>query len=1072
MTSSNSNHKGSKLTEELPLIPVDAMRAVRNTAGWGAFYNNTIGVVALPLRKGCFDRQFQEGSKKKDAGKAPYLKYCDECQLMCRTNSPADNKQEHQSKLQKLRPQCQQCGWRNMTRVKTLPLFNNVYSNEVGMLCGETQDKDAFQIFVIDIDVGGKKNDTTGKILQHCGLTWFSDWLTHTGYANWVDDVGWITVTPSGGLHLYFLFDGSYCDVTNASEVVVNQNDNVPVGIDVRTTGGQIVAPGSYNRLKDKFYRGVVAHCPFDTPPTELKKLSQQFLSLLRSYKAKPDRGASKKRSRHEGTTTAAAEHGCGFGPRIKAAKTALCAILQFTDSDFAEVKELCKMLSEERVANRGNWIALGNLLARIEKSDRMLGVWKETSRKPAHYAEEPDETFDAEWQSLGHDPSTGKRPLTVLSLHEWAQSDNPTAYNHHFAAQIYNFEVTTYWGEHKYFLGEFKDAAPLSPAQESLLYQKVLRYFQCNVAYVTNDSIVYVKQEGAGEKQVKFEAKPLQMFCADLEAYNLRYNVHENEHEIDQQEGMKAKLQDELATTDCVDTKKKLRARIYKIDLWLANHPRGGTVEGNISFKAFWNEHRYLFEWDSQTLEPITKYNKQTAKSLEPKILRHRLLFNSYYPPKIAMSAEAYPFKLNHPAEWWREENFILNGEKMDCHFFLWRIIYTLWCRRDIELFKKILKLLAWTFKYPDKPPRIGLFLYSECQGAGKTTFYKFLANEIMGMVHAYFHKGPPGKFNAKLARALHLIFDDMGEDDLHKLGNDILTIIDQSTCVYEEKFQPSWVANCYWAPVFLTNNKDLVRTCIKSRSDRRVAALDVSSEMTPANNPKEAPAFWAECESKQTRECALQIYSYMQQVPCEDLPDMINRLEFNTPFKNELVSAMRKKHEEFVEWLVLEAEWAEVRTVLYEWEKISANGLDTDQRVLPALGETNFEYWLERRHRYDAKTKKLVPHGFSTTHIFDVFFHATQHSRAHAMQSAKFLNGLATLLGKVGLVAKKYGKQPIKSVRGYWDLTLHKLREAAASIDGCDDADQDAGSEAIQEPPLQTSLQPLARDNAAMEC
>ncbi len=60
--------------------------------------------------------------------------------------------------------------------------------------------------------------------------------------------------------------------------------------------------------------------------------------------------------------------------------------------------------------------------------------------------------------------------------------------------------------------------------------------------------------------------------------------------------------------------------------------------------------------------------------------------------------------------------------------------------------------------------------------------------------------------------------------------------------------------------------------------------------------------------------RECALQIYSYMQHIPCEDLPDMINRLEFNTPFKNELVSAMRKKHEEFVEWLVMEAEWVEV--------------------------------------------------------------------------------------------------------------------------------------------------------------
>ena len=127
-----------------------------------------------------------------------------------------------------------------MTRGKTLPLFDDGYNNEVGILCGETQDKSAFQIFVIDVDVGAKIDSDTGEILQHCGLTWFSGWLNNAGYASWMDDVGWITVTPSGGLHLYFLFDGSYCDITNGSKVVVDQNDHVPVGIDVRTTGGQM----------------------------------------------------------------------------------------------------------------------------------------------------------------------------------------------------------------------------------------------------------------------------------------------------------------------------------------------------------------------------------------------------------------------------------------------------------------------------------------------------------------------------------------------------------------------------------------------------------------------------------------------------------------------------------------------------------------------------------------------------------------------------------------------------------------------------------------------------------------
>jgi len=77
-------------------------------------------------------------------------------------------------------------------------------------------------------------------------------------------------------------------------------------------------------------------------------------------------------------------------------------------------------------------------------------------------------------------------------------------------------------------------------------------------------------------------------------------------------------------------------------------------------------------------------------------------------------------------------------------------------------------------------------------------------------------------------------------------------------------------------------------------------------------------------------------------------------------------------------------------IRTVLYEWDNMSPNALDTDGSG--------------------------VPYRLSTSHIFDVFLHATQHAKANAMQSAKFLSGLATLLGRVGLTAKKHGKQPNK--------------------------------------------------------
>ncbi|MCP4590485.1 MAG: hypothetical protein GY842_07065, partial [bacterium] len=357
------------------------------------------------------------------------------------------------------------------------------------------------------------------------------------------------------------------------------------------------------------------------------------------------------------------------------------------------------------------------------------------------------------------------------------------------------------------------------------------------------------------------------------------------------------------------------------------------------VRFTAVFESILDQITWTSATYEPVTRNNEARAKSMQPHVLAGRRAFNSYVPPRVAILAEramaegTVPRRLANPEQWWGEEN--VAGRQL--HGWMWSVLRGLWCRGDDHLYRLLLKLLAHTIQRPDVPPRVGLVLYSAEQGSGKSKFFEYFGSDVIGrqFVKA---RGAPGKFNGGLATAQYLLFDDLrGSNEYRELSNEILSLIDQQRCKFEQKYECSWEANFYAFCVFLTNDKALVRHCIRNASDRRIFPLEVSDEMCPARGNPDAPAFWRTIMATRTQQCAIEIYAYLSLIPCGDLADLINRMEFTSPLKMEIISAPSDAIHMFCEWLQQSACSDTVRGGLLRLQLCSEEHLDSSDDWLP---------------------------------------------------------------------------------------------------------------------------------------
>lgn len=98
----------------------------------------------------------------------------------------------------------------------------NMKHNNAAIVCGE-----ASGIFVVDVDV------------NEDGLSYFQKLCTKYNYKYYRETT--CVLTPSGGIHLYFIYDENFSD----NSVRLKSSEQKTIGIDIRSNNGCVICPPS-----------------------------------------------------------------------------------------------------------------------------------------------------------------------------------------------------------------------------------------------------------------------------------------------------------------------------------------------------------------------------------------------------------------------------------------------------------------------------------------------------------------------------------------------------------------------------------------------------------------------------------------------------------------------------------------------------------------------------------------------------------------------------------------------------------------------------------------------------------
>ncbi|TPX53761.1 hypothetical protein PhCBS80983_g06172 [Powellomyces hirtus] len=168
-------------------------------------------------------------------------------------------------------------------------------------------------------------------------------------------------------------------------------------------------------------------------------------------------------------------------------------------------------------------------------------------------------------------------------------------------------------------------------------------------------------------------------------------------------------------------------------------------------------------------------------------------------------------------------------------------------------------LKWLASIFQKPAEKNETAIAMYSEQQGTGKSLFYEFIGNLMVGADHFYHSKNLDdfiGQFTGHLVGKIFVIGDEILFSGGHKSNNIVKALITQGTQKCEKKGKDAFMVRDFMNMVFLSNHDDCVRV---EETDRRYFVKMVSDiwhgDVDYFNNLKAA----------MTQETANHFYTYL---------------------------------------------------------------------------------------------------------------------------------------------------------------------------------------------------------------
>ena len=212
-------------------------------------------------------------------------------------------------------------GWR--TNPNTYYKDINMKRYNAGFICGEVNN-----IMVLDVDVRNGGTEAINEYMREYGTI---DTFT----------VG----TPRGGWHYYF----KYKSKDNNDNYLKNGTDLRGVGLDFKTEGGYVVAPGSV--FEGKYYKVI--------NQTNIIDMPSELLSWLLAFKADTTKTTKEKKEKKVFTVD-----DCEY---------------DITDAKFSDI---LNQLDQTYLNNYSDWLRVTTVCKHHDKFD----LWDEWSKKSANY--------------------------------------------------------------------------------------------------------------------------------------------------------------------------------------------------------------------------------------------------------------------------------------------------------------------------------------------------------------------------------------------------------------------------------------------------------------------------------------------------------------------------------------------------------------------------------------------------------------------------------------------------------------------------------------------------------------
>ncbi|KAI8584911.1 hypothetical protein BDZ88DRAFT_471022 [Geranomyces variabilis] len=176
-----------------------------------------------------------------------------------------------------------------------------------------------------------------------------------------------------------------------------------------------------------------------------------------------------------------------------------------------------------------------------------------------------------------------------------------------------------------------------------------------------------------------------------------------------------------------------------------------------------------------------------------------------------------------------------------------------------DEECANYTLKWLASIFQKPAEKNETAIAMFSEQQGTGKSLFYEFIGNLMVGADHFYHSKNLDdfiGQFTGHLVGKIFVIGDEILFSGGHKSNNIVKALITQGTQKCEKKGKDAFLVRDFMNMVFLSNHDDCVRV---EKTDRRYFVKMVSDIRHGDAD------YFHRLKAAMTQETANQFYTYL---------------------------------------------------------------------------------------------------------------------------------------------------------------------------------------------------------------